>query len=145
MMRTRLGITTLYAVLLAAPLMVQGAEWPQQIEVYVDGPTPISGIQTARSKDVQVYILDVAPAESFERQLSRNLPKNPVKAAYVAGNRLKRLTSDRKAGTLLGITARESARRFGISRYPSIIIGGQTIILEESDIRRAVRIWRGLK
>ena len=134
-----------FIVLLIVPLMAQGAEWPQRIEVYVDGPTPISGIHTARSKGVQVDVLDVAPAESFEHQLNRNLPKNPAKAAYVARNRIKHLTSDRKAGALLSITVRESARRFGITGYPSIVIDGQTIILEESDIRRAVRIWRGLK
>ena len=134
-----------FIVLLIVPFMAQGAEWPQRIEVYVDGPTPISGIDTARSKGVQVDVLDVAPAESFERQLNRNLPKNRSKAAYVARNRINRLTSDRKAGALLAITVRESARRFGIAGYPSIVIDGQTIILEESDIRRAVRQWRGLK
>ena len=134
-----------FLVLLIVPFMAQGAEWPQRIEVYVDGPTPISGIHTARSKGVEVDILDVAPAESFEHQLSRNLPNNPVKATYASRNRIKRLTSDRKAGALLAITARESARRFGIARYPTIVIDDQTIVLEEDDVHRAVRIWRGLK
>ena len=134
-----------FIVLLIVPFMAQGAEWPQRIEVFVDGPTPISGIHTARSKGVQVDVLDVAPAESFERQLSRNLPTNPAKATYAARNRIKRLTSDRKAGALLAITVRETARRFGIARYPSIVIDGQMIIPEETDLRRAVRRWRGLK
>ena len=117
----------------------------QRIEVYVNGPTAISGIHTARSKGVQVDVLDVAPAESFEHQLNRNLPKNQAKATYVARNRINRLTSERKAGALLAITVRESARRFGIARYPSVVIDGQMIIPKESDLRRAVRIWRGLK
>ena len=134
-----------FIVLLIVPFMARGAEWPQRIEVYVDGPTAISGIHTARSKGVQVDVLDVAPAESFERQLSRNLPNNPVKATYASRNRIKRLTSDRKAGALLAITARESARRFGIARYPTIVIDDHTIVLEEDDVHRAVRIWRGLK
>ena len=134
-----------FIVLLIVPFMAQGAEWPQRIAVYVDGPTPISGIHTARSKGVQVDVLDVALAESFEHQLSRNLPKDQAKATYVARNRINRLTSESKAGALLAIKARESARRFGIARYPSIIINGQTIILDESDLRRAVRLWRGLK
>ena len=56
-----------FIVLLIVPFMAQGAEWPQRIEVYVDGPTPISGIHTARSKGVQVDVLNVAPAESFEQ------------------------------------------------------------------------------
>ena len=134
-----------FIVLLIVPFIAQGAEWPQRIEVYVNGPTAISGIHTARSKGVQVDVLDVAPAESFEHQLNRNLPKNQAKATYVARNRINRLTSERKAGALLAITVRESARRFGIARYPSIVIDGQTIIPEETDLRRAVRIWRGLK
>ncbi len=134
-----------FLVLLIVPFIAQGAEWPQRIEVYVDGPTPISGIHTARSKGVQVDVLDVAPAESFEHQLSRNLPKDQAKATYVARNRINRLTSDRKAGALLAIMVREFARRFGIATYPSVVIDGQTIILEESDIRRAVRRWRDLK
>ena len=134
-----------FIVLLIVPFMAQGAEWPQQIEVYVNGPTAISGIHTARSKGVQVDVLDVAPAESFEHQLNRNLPKNQAKATYVARNRINRLTSERKAGALLAITVRESARRFGIARYPSVVIDGQMIIPKESDLRRAVRIWRGLK
>ena len=134
-----------FIVLLIVPFMAQGAEWPQRIEVFVDGPTPISGIHTARSKGVQVDVLDVSPAESFEHRLSRNLPKNPAKATYAARNRIKRLTSERKAGALLAITVRESARRFGIARYPTIVIDDQTIVLEEDDVHRAVRIWRGLK
>ena len=134
-----------FLVLLIVPFMAQGAEWPQRIEVYVNGPTAISGIYTARSKGVQVDVLDVAPAESFEHRLSRNLPKNQAKATYAARNRIKRLTSDRKAGALLAITVRESARRFGIARYPTIVIDDQTIVLEEDDVHRAVRIWRGLK
>ena len=134
-----------FSVLLLIPFMVQGAEWPKRIEVYVDGPTPISGIHTARSKGVQVDVLDVAPAESFEHQLNRNLPKNQAKATYAARNRINRLTAERKAGALLAITVRESARRFGIARYPSVVIDGQMIIPKESDLRRAVRIWRGLK
>ena len=134
-----------FIVLLIVPFMAQGAEWPKRIEVYVNGPTPISGIHTARSKGVQVDVLDVAPAESFEHQLNRNLPKNQAKATYAARNRINRLTSERKAGALLAITVRESARRFGIARYPSVVIDGQMIIPKESDLRRAVRIWRGLK
>ena len=134
-----------FIVLLIVPFMAQGAEWPQQIEVYVNGPTAISGIHTARSKGVQVDVLDVAPAESFEHQLSRNLPQDQAKATYAARNRINRLTSERKAGALLAITVRESARRFGIARYPSVVIDGQTIISEVTDLRRAVRIWRGLK
>ena len=134
-----------FIVLLIVPFMAQGAEWPQQIEVYVNGPTAISGIHTARSKGVQVDVLDVAPAESFEHQLNRNLPKDQAKATYAARNRINRLTSERKAGALLAITVRESARRFGIARYPSVVIDGQTIISEVTDLRRAVRIWRGLK
>ena len=134
-----------FIVLLLIPFMAQGAEWPKRIEVYVDGPTAISGIHTARAKGVQVDVLDVSPAESFEHQLSRNLPKDQAKATYAARNRIKRLTSERKAGALLAITVRESARRFGIARYPSVVIDGQMIIPKESDLRRAVRIWRGLK
>ena len=134
-----------FIVLLIVPFIAQGAEWPQRIEVYVNGPTAISGIHTARSKGVQVDVLDVAPAESFEHQLNRNLPKNQAKATYAARNRINRLTSERKAGALLAITVRESARRFGIARYPSVVIDGQMIIPEETDLRRAVRRWRGLK
>ena len=81
-----------FSVLLLIPLMAQGAEWPKRIEVYVDGPTPISGIHTARAKGVQVDVLDVAPAESFEQQLNRNLPKDQAKATYAARNRINRLT-----------------------------------------------------
>ena len=132
-------------VLLLLPLLAHAADWPQRIEVYVNGQTPISGIQTARSKGVQVDVLDVAPAELLEHQLSRNLPKNQAKAAYVARNRLERMPTDRKASAMLAVTARESARRFGVVRYPSIVIDGKVVILEESDIRRAVRLWRGLK
>ena len=134
-----------FIVLLIIPFMAQGAEWPKRIEVYVDGPTPISGIQTARSKGVQVDVLNVAPAEAFEQQLSRNLPKDETKATYVARNRIKRLTADRKAGALHAIKDREYARRFGIARYPAIVIDGRTIILEEDDVHQAVRIWRGLE
>ena len=90
-------------------------------------------------------VLDVAPAELFEHQLSRNLPPTQAKAAYVARNRLQRMPTDRKASAVLAVTARESARRFGVVRYPSIVIDGKVVILEESDIRRAVRLWRGLK
>ena len=131
--------------LLLLPLLAQAADWPQRIEVYVNGQTPISGIQTARSKGVQVDVLDVEPAESLEHQLSRNLPNNQAKAAYVARNRLQRMPPDSKASAVLAVTARESARRFGVVRYPAIVIDGQVVILEESDIRRAVRLWRGLK
>ena len=129
-------------VLLLVPFLARGAEWPARIEVYINGPTPIAGIQTARSKGVQVDVLDVAPAEAFEHQLSRNLPKNQTKAAYVARNRLERMPNDRKASAMLAVAARESARRFGVVRYPSIVIDGQVVMLEESDIRRAVRRWR---
>ena len=132
-------------ILLLLPLLAHAADWPQRIEVYVNGQTPISGIQTARSKGVQVDVLDVAPAESLEHQLSRNLPNNQAKAAYVARNRLQRMQHDSKASAVLAVTARESARRFGVVRYPAIVIDGQVVILEESDIRRAVRLWRGLK
>ena len=81
----------LIMVLLLLPLLAHAADWPQLIVVYVNGQTPISGIQTARSKGVQVDVLDVEPAESLERQLSRNLPNNQAKAAYIARNRLQRM------------------------------------------------------
>ena len=132
-------------ILLLLPLLVQAADWPQRIEVYVNGQTPISGIQTARSKGVQVDVLDVEPAAALEQLLSRNLPNDQAKAAYVARNRLQRMPPDSKASAVLAVTARESARRFGVVRYPAIVIDGQVVILEESDIRRAVRLWRGLK
>ena len=135
----------LIMVLLLLPLLAQAADWPQRIEVYVNGQTPISGIHTARSKGVQVDVLDVAPAELFEHQLSRNLPPTQAKAAYVARNRLQRMQQERKASAVLAVTARESARRFGIVTYPAIVIDSRMVILEESDIRRAVRLWRGLK
>ena len=134
-----------FIVLLIVPFMAQAADWPHRIEVYVNGQTPISGIQTARLKGVQVEILDVEPAAALEQLLSRNLPNNQAKAAYVARNRIQRMQHDSKASAVLAVTARESARRFGVVRYPAIVIDGQVVILEESDIRRAVRLWRDLK
>ena len=43
------------------------AEWPERIEVFIDGKTRIQGIRSARSSGANVQLHDVAVIGDFER------------------------------------------------------------------------------
>ena len=64
------------------------AEWPELIEVFIDGKTRIQGIRPARSSGANVQLHDVAVIREFERTLTHGLPADPKQAVRAVNRRL---------------------------------------------------------
>ncbi len=121
------------------------SEWPARIEVFLNGPTKVTGIEKTRARGVSVEVFDIAPAEQLETALGRSLPDNEQAAARQAKARMGRLSEEAKTDALRGVLARHRAARYGLTRYPALVFDGRIIVYDTGSLRRAVAKWRRVK
>ena len=132
-------------VLVLLPNVAQSSDWPARIEVFLDGPTKITGIANTRAKGVSVEVLDIAPAKQLETLLGQALSVNEQVAAKQARARMRRLSEKARTDALQGVAARHRAARYGISRFPALVFDARVIVYETSSLRRAIAKWRSAK
>ena len=118
------------------------AEWPELIEVFIDGKTRIQGIRSARSSGANVQLHDVAVIREFERTLTHGLPADPKQAVRTVNRRLARMDESVREATVASSTARRAATRYGIQEYPTIVVDRRYVYGSVYDVRKAVASWR---
>ena len=118
------------------------AEWPERIEVFIDGKTRIQGIRSARSSGANVQLHDVAVIGDFERALTHGLPADPKQAVRTVNRRLARMDESVREATIASSTARRAATRYGIQEYPTIVVDRRYVYGSVYDVRKAVASWR---
>ena len=118
------------------------AEWPELIEVFIDGNTRIQGIRPARSSGANVQLHDVAVIREFERTLTHGLPADPKQAARAVKRRLVGIDERVREATVASSTARRAATRYGIQEYPTIVVDRRYVYGSVYDVRKAVASWR---
>ena len=118
------------------------AEWPELIEVFVDGKTRIQGIRPARSSGADVQLHDVAVIREFERTLTHGLSADPKQAVRTVNRRLASMDESVREATIASSTARRAATRYGIQEYPTIVVDRRYVYGSVYDVRKAVASWR---
>ena len=118
------------------------AEWPERIEVFIDGKTRIQGIGPARSSGADVQLHDVAVIRDFERALTHGLPADPTQAARAVKRRLVGIDERLREATVASSTARSLATGYGIREYPTIVVNRRYVYGSVYDVRKAVALWR---
>ena len=118
------------------------AEWPELIEVFVDGKTRIQGIRPARSSGADVQLHDVAVIREFERTLTHGLPADPKQAVRAVNRRLASMDESVREATIASSIARRAAARYGIQEYPTIVVDRRYVYGSVYDVRKAVASWR---
>ena len=118
------------------------AEWPELIEVFIDGKTRIQGIGPARSSGANVQLHDVAVIREFERTLTHGLPADPKQAVRTVNRRLARMDESVREATIASSTARRASTRYGIQEYPTIVVDRRYVYGSVYDVRKAVASWR---
>ena len=118
------------------------AEWPELIEVFIDGKTRIQGIGPARSSGADVQLHDVAVIRDFERALTHGLPADPTQAARAVKRRLVGIDERLREATVASSTARSLATGYGIREYPTIVVDRRYVYGSLYDVRKAVALWR---
>ena len=117
-------------------------EWPELIEVFIDGKTRIQGIRPARSSGANVQLHDVAVIREFERALTHGLPADPTQAARAVKRRLVGIDERLREATVASSTARSLATGYGIREYPTIVVDRRYVYGSVYDVRKAVASWR---
>ena len=118
------------------------AEWPELIEVFMDGKTRIQGIRPARSSGANVQLHDVAVIREFERTLTHGLSADPKQAVRTVNRRLASMDESVREATIASSTARRAASRYGIQEYPTIVVDRRYVYGSVYDVRKAVATWR---
>ena len=118
------------------------AEWPELIEVFIDGKTRIQGIRPARSSGANVQLHDVAVIREFERTLTHGLPVDPKQAVRTVNRRLASMDESAREATVASSTARRAATRYGIQEFPTIVVDRRYVYGSVYDVRKAVASWR---
>ena len=132
-------------MLVLLPTAAQCSEWPARIEIFLNGPTKVTGIEKTRARGVSVDVFDIAPAEQLETALGRSLSNNEQVAARQAKTRMGRLSEEAKADALQGVLARHRAARYGLTRFPALVFDARVIVYDTSSLRRAIAKWRQVK
>ena len=132
-------------VLALLPITTQCSEWPARIEVFLNGPAKVTGIEKTRARGVSIEVFDIAPAEQLETALGRSLSNNEQVAARQAKTRMGRLSEEAKADALRGVLARHRAARYGLTRFPALVFDAKVIVYDTGSLKRAIEKWLQVK
>ena len=136
----RFAVPVIWLMLPAAVCLA--AEWPDLIEVFIDGKTRIQGVRPARSSGANVQLHDVAVIREFERTLTHGLPADPKQAVRTINRRLASMDESAREATIASSIARRVATGYGIQDYPTIVVDRRYVYGSVYDVRKAVASWR---
>lgn len=134
----------LLTTLLTSPFSV--AEPRYQVELFTTAAHPPPAHLNATVQDIQLTVYDLDGLARLNAILSHQLPPQKTVAKAMAATRLGALTERQQAELRATATGLLAAQRYGLTRYPAIVINGEAVIYGLTDPREAVRQyqrWRG--
>ena len=117
------------------------AEEPVSLELFMGRDTPITGLETISGHEVTVYRLDALHA--LIGRIEEQLPSDPTEEPQQARAALAALTSTERDGLREATEGLLRARyRYGLDRYPAVMLDGRAVVYGVTDLDRAVAIYR---
>ena len=129
---------------LTSPFSV--AEPRYQVELFTTAAHPPPAHHNATGEDIQLTVYDLDGLARLNAILSHQLPPKPEVAKAMAATRLGALTERQQADLRATATGLLAAQRYGLTRYPALVINGEAVLYGVTDPTEAVRQyrrWRG--
>lgn len=139
----RCPVAGVLAILASSSLTA--AEPQYQVELFTISAHQIQIHRDAAGQDFQLTVYTLDGLTQLNATLSHQLPPNPEKAKAIAAARLGALSSDQQAQLQTTATGLLAARRYGLERYPAIVINGEAVTYGLSDPVKAIdryKAWR---
>lgn len=115
----------------ALPALPAGDE--TSVEVFT-----LSTLRVTNAGGATVHYLDAVA--SLERELSLDLPADPVRAQAEAARRMAALGEQLQARSRAGADALARAAQLGVQRVPAIVFDGRSVVYGVTDVEAARRI-----
>ena len=122
------------------------AEPRYQVELFTTAAHPPPAHLNATGEDIQLTVYDLDGLARLNAILSYQLPPQKAAAKAMAATRLAALTERKQADLRATATGLLAAQRYGLARYPAMVINGEAVIYGLTDPTEAVRQyqrWRG--
>ena len=117
-----------------------------QVELFTTAARPLPGHSPATGQDIQLTVYHLDGLARLNAILSHQLPPKPEVAKAMAATRLGALTERQQADLRATATGLLAAQRYGLTRYPALVINGEAVLYGVTDPTEAVRQyrrWRG--
>ena len=106
------------------------------IEVFNGSMNPVAN----GADGITVYYID--RIDRIQKELSKELPANPVTAKQTALYRFKRIDSHLSSDLENAAKGLVQAMHYGIDRYPAIVFDGNAVVYGITDVRAAIQRYR---
>ena len=106
------------------------------IEVFTDSMNPVAN----NADDITVYYID--RIDRLQKELSKDLPADPVTAKQTALHRFQRIDSHLSSELENAANGLVQAMQYGIDRYPAIVFDGNAVVYGITDVRAATQRYR---
>lgn len=144
------GFVGLLARLALLPILLIShfsiAEPRYQVELFTTTAHPPPAHLNATGEDIQLTVYDLDGLARLNATLSHQLPPQKAAAKAMAATRLASLTERQQAELRATATGLLAAQRYGLTRYPAVVVNGEVVIYGLTDPTAAVRQyrhWRG--
>ena len=141
------GPLALLAFLLALLICQLSIAAPRyQVELFTTVAHPPPAHPNAAGQDIQLIVYELDVLARLNATLSHQLPPQKAAARAMAATRLGALTERQQADLRATATGLLAAQRYGLSRYPAMVINGEAVLYGLTDPTEAVRQyrrWRG--
>ena len=126
-----------------------GSDRPLVVEVFISDKHVIIGADAAaldsNSRQPAIVVYKIDAIQSIERDLSANLPVEPLQSKQIVLHRIQSLgeqTRSRMQAAAMGLA---KAMQYGIDRYPAIVFDNQAVVYGVTDLKAALgfhQAWR---
>jgi integrating conjugative element protein (TIGR03757 family) len=137
-------IAGLLAALLISHVSVAAPRY--QVELFTTAAHPPPARHDAAGQGIELTVFYLDGLTRLNATLSHQLPPQMAVAKAMAAARLGALTHEEQAQLRATATGLLAAQRYGLNRYPALVINGETVIYGLTDPTEAVRhfqTWRG--
>ncbi len=109
---------------------------PSAIEVFTDSMNPVAN----NADGITVYYID--RIDRLQKELSKDLPADPVTAKQTALHRFQRIDSHLSSELENAANGLVQAMQYGIDRYPAIVFDGKAVVYGITDVRAATQRYQ---
>ena len=117
-----------------------------QVELFTTAAHPPPAHHNATGEDIQLTVHDLDGLARLNAILSHQLPPQQTAAKAMAATRLAALTERQQADLRATATGLLAAQRYGLTRYPAMVINGEAVfygLIDPTEAVRRYRRWRG--
>jgi integrating conjugative element protein (TIGR03757 family) len=116
--------------------LVLADEHSTAIEVFTDSMNPVAN----GTDGITVYYID--RIDRLQRELSKDLPADPVTAKQTALHRFQRMDNKLSHELENAANGLVQAMQYGIDRYPAIVFDGKAVVYGITDVRAATQRYQ---